>query len=235
MRAGGIVRGPTSQKKIALIFSGHSFAEGGEMILNELARHKARASFFFTGDFLANTNFEPLIRRVIAEGHYLGPHSDKHLFYCARNETKKTLVTCDEFRADLNANLRKIERFGVSRAGVRFFLPPFEQYNQDIAAWSAEMGLTLINFTPGTRSNADYTGEADTHFVSSQAIFDSIVNQERADPHGLNGFILLLHVGSGPDRADKFHARFGKLLDYLSNKGCQFVRVDELSLLKSTP
>jgi len=228
MRAGGIVRGPTSQKKIALIFSGHSFAEGGETILNELARHRARASFFFTGDFLANTNFEPLIRRVIAEGHYLGPHSDKHLLYCAWNESKKTLVTRDEFRADLNANRQKIERFGVGRAGIRFFLPPFEQYNQDIAAWSAEMGLTLINFTPGTRSNADYTGETDTNFVSSQAIFDSIVNRERENPHGLNGFILLLHIGSGPDRADKFHTRLGKLLDYLSNQGYQFVRVDEL-------
>jgi hypothetical protein len=56
------------------------------------------------------------------------------------------------------------------------------------------MGLTLINFTPGTRSNADYTGEADTNFVSSQAIFDSIVNKEREDPHGLNGFILLLQT-----------------------------------------
>jgi len=93
---------------------------------------------------------------------------------------------------------------------------------------------TLINFTPGTRSNADYTGEADTNFVSSQAIFESIVNKERADPHGLNGFILLLHIGSGPDRADKFHTRFGKLLDFLSNKGCQFVRVDELLELKPT-
>jgi endoglucanase len=102
---GGIVRGPVSQKKIALAFTGHAFAEGGETVSNELARHQARASFFFTGDFLANTNFEPLVRRVVAEGHYLGPHSDKHLLYCAWNETKKNLVTRDEFRADLNANL----------------------------------------------------------------------------------------------------------------------------------
>jgi peptidoglycan/xylan/chitin deacetylase (PgdA/CDA1 family) len=90
------------------------------------------------------------------------------------------------------------------------------------------MGLTLINFTPGTRSNADYTGEVDTNFVSSQAIFDSIVQKEREDPHGLNGFILLLHLGSGPGRKDKFHTRFGELLDYLAGKGYEFVRVDEL-------
>ncbi len=30
-------------------------------------------------------------------------------------------------------------------------------YNAQISAWTAERGLTLVNFTPGTRSNADYT------------------------------------------------------------------------------
>jgi peptidoglycan/xylan/chitin deacetylase (PgdA/CDA1 family) len=232
---GGIIRGAKAKRQLALAFTGHSFAEGGVTILNELAGRKAKASFFFTGDFLVNTNFEPLVRRVIAEGHYLGPHSDKHLLYCAWDNAKKTLVTRDEFGTDLTANLQKIQRFGVKRTKVKFFLPSFEQYNSDITAWSSEMGLTLINFTPGTRSNADYTGEADTNFVSSQAIFDSIVKRERDDLHGLNGFILLLHIGSGPGRADKFHTRFGELLDYLSGKGYQFVRVDELLESKGTP
>ena len=89
-------------------------------------------------------------------------------------------------------------------------------------------GPTLINLTPGTRSNADYTGEADKNFVPSKTIFESIVSKERQDPSGLNGFLLLLHIGSGPGRRDKFHARFGELLDYLSAKGYQFVRVDQL-------
>ncbi len=232
---GGIIRGSKKDRRIALTFTGHSFAEGGATILNELKKHQARASFFFTGDFLADTNFAPLIRRIIAEGHYLGPHSDKHLLYCPWDGPKKTLVTSGEFRSDLNANLEKIERFGGQRKAVRYFLPPYEYYNSEIASWSAELGLTLINFTPGTRANADYTGEADKNFVSSQAIFDSIVKREREDPHGLNGFILLLHIGTGPGRADKFHARFGELLDYLDGKGYQFVRVDELLEPKGTP
>ena len=117
---------------------------------------------------------------------------------------------------------------GVSRSSIRFFLPAYEQPNAQIAAWSRELGLTLINYTPGTRSNADYTGEADKNFVSSQKIYDSIINKEKKDPHGLNGFILLLHIGAGPGRTDKFSNRFGQLLDYLSGKGYQFVRVDEL-------
>lgn len=225
---GGIVRGPTDQKKIALVFTGDTFAEGGGIILNELARRHARASFFLSGNFLANTNFAPLVRRIIADGNYVGPHSDKHLLFCDWSKSAKTLVTRAEFRADLTANLAKIEGFGVKRADIHFFLPAFEHFNSDIVTWSAQMGLTLIDFTPGTRANADYTGEGDKKFVSSQRIFDSIVEREHNDSNGLNGFILLLHIGSGPGRTDKFSNRFGELLDLLANKGYEFVRVDEL-------
>jgi peptidoglycan/xylan/chitin deacetylase (PgdA/CDA1 family) len=228
MREGGIIRGPTASRRLAIVFTGHNYAEGGEVILKELARHKAKASFFFTGDFLTNADFEPLVRRIVREGHYLGPHSDKHLLYCPWEGPKTTLITHAEFQADLESNLRKIERLGVKRARIRYFLPPYEHYNQQIVDWARAMSLALVNLTPGTRSSADYTGEADRNFVSSQAIYDSIIRKEQQDPNGLNGFILLLHIGSGPGRADKFHARFGELLDNLAGKGYQFVRVDEL-------
>jgi peptidoglycan/xylan/chitin deacetylase (PgdA/CDA1 family) len=210
------------------VFTGHGYAEGGETILDELARHKGKGSFFFTGDFLTNASFRPLIRRIVSKGHYLGPHSDKHILYCPWEGPKKTLVTHADFQADLESNLKKIEHFGVKRAQIRYFLPPYEHYNQEIVDWAKAMALTLVNFTPGTRSNADYTGEADSNFVSSKAIFDSILRKEQQDPNGLNGFILLLHIGAGPGRADKFPVRFGELLDYLAGKGYQFVRVDQL-------
>ncbi len=116
----------------------------------------------------------------------------------------------------------------MKRPHIRYFLPPYEHYNQEIVDWARAIGLTLVNFTPGTRSNADYTGESDRNFVSTKVIFDSILRQEQQDPHGLNGYLLLLHIGSGPDRADKFTPRFGELLDRLAAKGYSFVRVDEL-------
>ncbi len=225
---GAIIRGPQNEKKIAVAFTGHSFAEGADIILNELAKHKGKGSFFLTGEFLTNSTFSPAVQRIVKEGHYLGPHSDTHVLYCPWEGPKRTLVSHAEFQADLNANLAKIQRFGVKRAQIRYFLPPYEHYNQEIADWSRQMGLTLVNYTPGTRSNADYTGDAEKNFVSSKIVFDSIVSKEQKDPHGLNGFILLLHIGAGPGRADKFPARFGELLDYLTGKGYQFVRVDEL-------
>ena len=88
---------------------------------------------------------------------------------------------------------------------------------------------------PGTRSNADYTEDASPNFVSSGAIFESIIRRERQDPDGLSGFLLLLHIGAGPRRTDPFHTRFGALLDDLAGKGYRFVRVDELLGPKEKP
>lgn len=224
---GGIVRGPKGGKKIALEFTGHTFAEGGEAILNELARHQAKAAFFLTGDFLDNPKFKPLVRRIIEEGHYIGPHSDKHLLYCPWDGPKKTLVTRADFDHDLFSNYQKIGKLKV-RPKFLYWLPAYEWYNQEIVDWGKAGGFTLVNYTPGTRSNADYTEDAATNFVSSKAIFESIVRKEQADLNGLNGFLLLMHIGVGPGRTDKMHDRLGELLDYLSGKGYQFVRVDEL-------
>src|SRR5439155_7333141 len=86
-RDGAIIRGPREQKRIALVFTGHEFGEGGETILNELARHKSRASFFLTGAFLTNSQFTALVGQIQDEWHYLGPHSDRHLLYCAWEES----------------------------------------------------------------------------------------------------------------------------------------------------
>jgi peptidoglycan/xylan/chitin deacetylase (PgdA/CDA1 family) len=227
-RDGGILRGPKDRHAIALAFTAHEFWEGATTILDALASHRAKASFFVTGDFLEMPQVAALIRRIIKDEHYLGPHSDRHLLYCAWDTDKRTLVSREAFRQDLDANLKKIERFGVSRQQVRYFVPPYEHYNLEIARWSKEMGLSLVNPTPGLLAPADYTAEGDPNFVSSQRIFDSITVKRRNDPNGLNGAVLLMHLGAGAKRKDKLHNRLSELLDNLSQKGYRFVRVDEL-------
>jgi endoglucanase len=225
---GGITRGDKSRKAIALAFTGHEYAEGGETILNELRRQKAKASFFFTGNFVGNPALQPLVKRIAAEGHYFSVHSDQHLLYCSWDKSRQLQVSREEFRADLEANFARYDKLKLPASPGKFFIPPFEHYNQQIVDWAGGLGCVVINYTPGTRSHADYTSEADKNFTSSQVIFDSILKREQTDPHGLNGFILLLHLGSGPGRADKFHLRFGELLERLKVQGYVFVRVDEL-------
>jgi peptidoglycan/xylan/chitin deacetylase (PgdA/CDA1 family) len=60
LRDGGILRGPKNQRMIALVFTGHEFGEGGDVILQQLERHHAQASFFLTGDFLRNLEFKKI-------------------------------------------------------------------------------------------------------------------------------------------------------------------------------
>jgi len=48
---GGVVRGSVEHPRIALVFTGHKFAEGSPLILDVLAQHRAKASFFVTARF----------------------------------------------------------------------------------------------------------------------------------------------------------------------------------------
>jgi peptidoglycan/xylan/chitin deacetylase (PgdA/CDA1 family) len=139
-------------------------------------------------------------------------------------------VTREFFENEMNRGIEVIEKFGVRRSDALYFIPPYEWYNAEISKWSGEMGLRLINFTPGTRSNADYTEDGARNFASSKAILDSIKHQDQKD--GLNGFLLLMHLGVGPKRTDKMSDHIGELIDYLQARGYKLVRVDELLSVK---
>ena len=225
---GGIVRGDISVRRMSLVFTGGSFGDGGDHIRRVLRDEGVKAGFFFTGDFYRTPEFAATIRGLVEDGHYLGPHSDRHLLYCPWDDREKTLVSREEFRADIEANFREMARFGIARRNGHLFIPPYEWYNRDIAAWSREAGLRLFNFTPGTSSNADYTTPAMPAYLSSQAIYDRILAYEKKDPAGLNGFILLVHIGTDPERTDKFYLRLGDLIRELISRGYDLVRIDEL-------
>jgi len=44
----------------------------------------------------------------------------------------------------------------------------------------------------------------------------------------LNGYILLIHIGSAPERTEKFYNKLDELMNELDEKGYQFVRIDEM-------
>lgn len=226
---GGIVRGDSDEKALALIFSGDQFADGAAHIRKVLAEDDVKASFFFTGNFYRNPEFASVIRGLKADGHYLGGHSDRHLLYCRWEDRDDLLVTKAEFLADIEANYREMARFGIEKAEARYFLPPYEWYNARISDWARDSGLTLINFTPGTTSNADYTTPAmGEGYKSSAVIYQNILAYEKRKPHGLNGFLLLTHIGTSPQRTDKFYRRLGELITTLKERGYRFERVDVL-------
>lgn len=169
-----------------------------------------------------------MIHQLKADGHYLGAHSNDHLLYCDWSKRDSLLVTKGQFSTDLKKNYEAMKPFGVSGPSAKFFLPPFEWYNDSISAWTKQMGLQLINYTPGTLSHADYTTPADKNYRTSDVIYKSIVDNAQNRPSGLSGFILLMHIGTDAKRTDKFYHRLPQLIEWLKGKGYRLVRVDDL-------
>ncbi len=226
--AGAIVQGDTTKKTMAIVFTGGDFGEGGDTIRKTLKRHGIHASYFFTGDFYRNPAFQSLIQNLLVDGHYLGAHSDKHLLYCDWTNRDSLLVTKDEFLSDLHANYNEMEKFGILPENARYFMPPYEWYNDSISQWTKESGYQLFNFTHGTLSNADYTTPETPNYRTSNEIFDSITTYEKTSSCGLNGYILLIHIGTAPERTDKFYHRLDDLTLWLKQKNYSMVRIDEL-------
>jgi hypothetical protein len=65
-------------------------------------------------------------------------------------------------------------------------------------------------------------------YCSSKEVYNSIINYEANDSAGLNGFILLAHIGTDPKRTDKFYNRLDGLLTELSGRGYHFLKVNDL-------
>jgi peptidoglycan/xylan/chitin deacetylase (PgdA/CDA1 family) len=229
---GGIVRGDRSRKQLALVFTGGDYGEGSAPVLDTLRVERVPASLFVTGGFLRRPAEAKLLRRAVREGHYVGPHSDQHLLYAPWEDREKSIVNEQQFKQDLNRNVTDLRRLGALPAGQPvFFIPPYEWFNQDQVRWAHDLGVTLFNFSPGSGSNRDYLPESDKRFISSREILRGILDYEKQSPDGLNGFILLLHLGA--DRRDKMYLLLPELIRELRARGYEFVRIDKL--LESRP
>ncbi len=218
--SGAIIRGDRQEKELTLVFTADEYAEGGDEVLETLGKHNIKAAFFLTGNFYRDAKNKMFIEKAKKQGHYLGAHSDKHLLYNDWSKDKKLLVGQEEFKSDLAANYSEMEKFGIQKKEAPYFLPPYEWGDEIIAQWTDQMGLTLINYTPGTSSNADYTTPGMENYKSSSEIFKSILNYEAKE--GLNGFLLLTHIGTHPDRTDKFYKQLDALIKALEKKGYTF-------------
>ena len=219
---GALIRKGSDEKTIYLIFSADEFGEGFDYILNTLDDHRIKGSFFLTGNFLRNKKYSAVTKRIITGGHYLGPHSDGHLLYIPWENRDTLLVTKEQFNVDLKKNCRELSRAGLKKQKPEYFLAPYEWYNSAISRWSAEMGLTLVNLTPGTGTGADYTTPGMSNYKTSEELIRRLYSFEADTPQGLNGALILIHPGTDPERTDKLYLRLGEIIEYFTKKGYIF-------------
>ena len=123
---------PRRPGEIALTFDDGPNPEWTPRLLDILAKHDVKATFFMLGKF-ASVHSE-LVRRVAAEGHLIGDHSWSHpkLSYCPakriEDELKRTKDTLEQ----------------IVGAKVKFFRPPFGARRPAVFRIARELGLEPV-------------------------------------------------------------------------------------------
>lgn len=85
---------------------------------------------------------------------------------------------------------------------------------------ASQLNQVTVNFSPGTRSNADYTTPDMPNYISSNDILESIYSYQSL--HGMNGFHLLIYPGTSPKRTDKFYLQLDELIAKLKKESYKF-------------
>ncbi|MDR1719861.1 MAG: glycoside hydrolase family 9 protein [Dysgonamonadaceae bacterium] len=220
---GAVVRKNADSKTIHLVFSADMAFEGASHILDVLKKQNIKASFFLTGNCLRMKEHENIIKRIIREKHYVGPHSDKHLLYASWDVRSQSLVTPDSLINDLRQNLYELQRMGINPAEVVDYLPPYEYYNIENVKTIESLGLKAVNFTPGVTTSADYKTPDMKNYLSSQQLMEQLYAFEAKE--GLNGAIILIHPGTVEARTDKLYLRLDEMIEYLKKKGYTFEKL----------
>ncbi|MDE6206328.1 MAG: polysaccharide deacetylase family protein [Muribaculaceae bacterium] len=218
--AGIFCREP-GRKTVHLIFTADSAFEAGEYALDAMAARGAKASFFFTGNFLRDSlRNGAVVRHAIRDGHYVGPHGDRHILLADWDAARTTLASRDSAVADMEAAYRELAHYGIHRDDATILIPSFEWYNTEHVQAFRDAGLFTINLSPGIETYRDYTTPDMSYYHSSEFMWEQLLSRESGD--GLDGAIILIHLGTHPDRTDKFYRYLPAILDTLTTRGYHF-------------
>lgn len=225
-RFGAHIRINPDRKQVYLVFSADSLFNGGSSVLRTLKRQGVKASFFLTGNCLRMPEHAELIARIQADGHYLGAHSDRHLLYAAWDRRDSCLVGRDSLMADMRANLAELARLGIPSERARWVLPPYEYYNAESVSALEALGMHVVNLTPGTATNADYTTPDMPNYRTSDMLIESLYYLD--EQVGLNGAVILIHPGVSSERTDPLYLRLTEIIRGLKRRGYSFASFADL-------
>jgi cellulose synthase/poly-beta-1,6-N-acetylglucosamine synthase-like glycosyltransferase/peptidoglycan/xylan/chitin deacetylase (PgdA/CDA1 family) len=188
---------------IALTFDDGPDPVWTPQVLDVLARHQARATFFVVG---SKVNEHPeLVRRIVAEGHELGLHTFTHA----------ELVTLPQWRRELELTLSQNALAGAAGVNTILLRPPYSSRPsamtaaefQAVASVAAGRYLTVLT-------------DLDTRDWANPGV-DAIVAAGTPAPG--QGAVVMLHDGGG-DRSQTV-AALDRLLTELSGRGYRFETV----------
>ncbi len=228
--------GSVDKKVLALTFDGSSVGNTADDILDTLISRNVKATFFVTGQFIRA--FPETVKRIAAEGHETGNHtfSHPHLTTWAQDRTHTThpamtgLVLCRE--------LTRTDSVYVAVTGnhmKRIWRAPYGEKNRTVCAWARQCGYLHIGWRQGKSwrqgldSNDWIPDEETPGFHTPEEVLEKIISLAQTEPCGINGGIILMHLGTvRKDPQAQVHRMLGKLIDDLQGLGYGFVTVSEM-------
>ena len=158
----------TSEKKIAITFDAAWTNQDTQQLIDILAKHNAKATFFIVGDWAEK--FPESVKAFFDAGHTIANHSDTHKAFskCSREEIKEEIMNCN----------KKLE--AITGVPVTLVRAPSGDYTDQSLEVCKELGMTMIQWNC---DSLDYT----------KISVDEIVN--RVIKGTTSGSILLFHNG----------------------------------------
>jgi peptidoglycan/xylan/chitin deacetylase (PgdA/CDA1 family) len=228
----------TAQKKlVAITFDGSDQANAAADILDTLKLRNVKVTMFLSGQFMQKK--QDVVRRILNDGHEIGNHtfSHPHLTSFVQDHTQSTLPLVTE--AFLAYELAKTDSlFSATFGGVPLsplWRSPYGDHNRTICVWGQRAGFLHIGWGQGRtwRRNLDSNdwtpNEETAGYHTPQEVYDKIIDLANEPPSGINGGIILMHLGTVRQQKEKqVHLILGKLIDTLRSLGYSIVTVSEL-------
>ncbi len=195
---------PGRGKQLALTYDDGPNDPYTLQLLDVLAKHQVKATFFVIGSFVEQR--PDIVRRIIGEGHEVGNHTFTHpvLSLCDGDNVKAELSRCDQALK------------GVGVAEAKLFRPPFGARRPATLRVARAMG-----YIPVMWSVTCYDWKA----TSADRVEAHAVKRIRG------GDVILLHDGGhkrmGTDRSHTVEAT-DRIIRRYQDRGFEFVTVGEM-------
>jgi peptidoglycan/xylan/chitin deacetylase (PgdA/CDA1 family) len=195
-----IARGDPGRPWMALTFDAGASLVPLPSILETLRQKDVRCTFFLTGDTVRRPEAPDLLLQMVAEGHELANHSDRHPPF--------TELTDEEIAREL-ARLEEAVVGLTGQSTKPYFRPPFG--NRDARTLQAVQENGYINIY-WTYQVWDWTGDRTADQIYQYSVDGAC-----------NGAIVVMHVGA-QETADALPA----IIDELQARGYRLVTLSEL-------
>lgn len=192
---------------VALTFDDGPWSEYTTQVLDVLAKHGAKATFFTVGDRISGEGVD-LVKRAAAEGHQICTHTFDHASGSGQS-VNLGYMTPDEQVAEIERGYEAIEAATETEAS-HVVRTPGGNFGPEVSKNIGSLISAEIGWNIDSR---------DWEKPGAQAIADEI---KGAWP----GAIILMHDGGG-DRSQTVEA-LKMALPYLKHQGYRFVTIDEL-------